>query len=164
MAPNPRSSRAHLLLLRACSALAGFLSGTSLLCLQTSPCTSSRDSPLFSSFPPWLKLQHFPPSRQAFALQDFASRTQCVLTVSLRQNSHIVQSTHLKGMILRVVWPPPQPAFNVLVGPQALPPPRPALALGSTGHPFTEFALSGHFIKMGPSRMRPSVTGFFHTA
>lgn len=100
----------------------------------------------------------------AFALQDFASRTHCVLTVSLRQNSHIVQSTHLKGMILRVVWPPPQPAFNVFITPQALPPPRPAPTLGSTGRPLTEFALSGRFIKMGASRMWPPVAGFFHTA
>lgn len=100
----------------------------------------------------------------AFALQDLASRTHCLLTVSLRQNSHILQSTHLKGTILRVVWPPPQPAFNAFMSPQALPPPRPTLALGSTGRPLTEFALSGHFIKMGASRMQPPVAGFLHTA
>lgn len=62
------------------------------------------------------------------------------------------------------MWPSPQPAFNVFISPQALPPPHPALALGSTGRPLTEFALSGHFLKMEPSRMRPSMTGFFHSA
>ena len=50
------------------------------------------------------------------------------------------------------------------MSPQALPPPRPTLALGSTGRPLTEFALSGHFIKMGASRMQPPVAGFLHTA
>lgn len=142
---TPGAAERHLLLLRACSALAGFLSGTSLLCLQTSPCTSSCGLSSSPPLPPWLKLQHFLPLGRhllckilqaglsvcpnSFVETEFTYRA--IHSFKRHDSQSRVGRHHSQLNVPSVRRPSHHPV-----------PPRPGQHVT-----LTEFALSGHFIK-----------------